>query len=561
VNLLDDGPKIPLPEGSLVIETGGTKGRSRSVTRQELYDLLAEGFCIKPEQIVSEYGMCELASQGWDFVRGNQSPQLSQRKFRFPWWVRIGTMMTASDVVSEGIGALTIDDPLRVDLAGVAIQTEDLASISSDGSFHLLGRVPRAPLKGCSLRAESVGHTLEAPAKTRSKAFGPVTQCDVKTLALRAPMARRWLLELLSDREAFARLTEEFQSESIARDALSDLVSGLPSDAQGFVTAATQSTRGHSLPQPWLMIPPASHSVALIQPLTAAFVLGLKIRVRLPAIQHVTPEKTFLARALELAVKASFDIEVLPNTWRLGTDDLEDGEHVLLFGDDDTQAFFEHFAPKRICGFGNAVCVSLTSDREMAQPDHVRQVLKDLLNLRQRGCLSARTVIAFGGDPQPMVTRILSCLPPSFISPTSPTSMAPLQPTPGEVCARSMEYVRFVQHGFHLGPESSRVTVAAKLSSLETLAEDFSSALSRLDLVASVICLPESTSLETVLETLKNLVPLRAVAASDRLYQQLVKPEITGNSPNKFSAVRSGTLGAPSFDGFHLGRRFFAVDE
>ena len=552
VNLFDDGQRFALPVGSIIVETGGTKGKSRSVTRQELYDLLGERFCVNAGQIVSEYGMCELASQGWDFVPRGKSSTLSERRFRFPWWVKLGVMTTTSDVTSTGHGALTIYDPLRVDLADVAIQTEDLAAVEADGSLQLLGRVPRAPLKGCSLRAETVSEVSSADLKTHSKSVGPMIHCDPKVFASRAPKARRWFVDLLSDRKAFDCLAQELRSERMAQDAISDLASGLPFDAQGFVTAAVNAANGQSLPQAWLFIPPASHSLAAIQPLAAAFTMGLKVRVRLPAIQNMATDQTFLARAIELGMAAGFEVIALPNSWRLGADDLQDGEGVLVFGDDETVSFFKQFAPGRVSGFGNAVCVGVTSGPELNESDHVRQVIKDLLNLRQRGCLSARALIVMGGDPDLVLERLLASMPSWITS---------IDPGTGELCARSMEFIRLSQAQFHLGPESLPVTVAAKKSSTASLARDFAAALSRLDLVISVICLPESTSLTSVIDTLNSLVPLRAVAASDHMHEKLVKPEITGNSSNKFSLVRSGTLGAPRFDGLHLGRQFFAVEE
>ncbi len=65
-----------MPEGSIVIETGGTKGKTRSVTREELYTLISNCFSVDRNHIVSEYGMCELASQAYDFVENPQGPIL-----------------------------------------------------------------------------------------------------------------------------------------------------------------------------------------------------------------------------------------------------------------------------------------------------------------------------------------------------------------------------------------------------------------------------------------------------------------------------------------------------
>ncbi len=554
VNLLEAQETFPLPPQSIVIETGGTKGKSRSVTRSELYDLICDGFKINAEQIVSEYGMCELASQAWDVVPLGKSANLCDRKFHFPWWVQTGVMANSSEAICPGSGCLTIYDPLRVDLSEVAIQAEDLARVHEDGSFELLGRVPRAPLKGCSLKAEGhparkLSSELSAPA-TKSSSIGSKVTIDRTIYGSTALKTRRWFLELLSDQTASARLENEFGSEIIAREAISSMNSGLPLDADGFIQAAINACDGKSLAEKWLFIPPASHSIAAIQPLAAALTLGLKVRVRLPSIQGLTPEKTFLARAIELAASAGFSVQGLPHTWRLGLNDLDDGEHALVFGDDETLLFFEQFAPRRISGFGNAVCVSASTALEFKEPQHVKNVLNDLLNLKQRGCLSSRTLIVFGGNPQTIVTGLNAFIPKVF------TASAP---TIGERCARSMEFIRLSQAGFILGPEESAVTIAAKNSSLPAFANDFAAALSRLDLVVSVICLPEDTDIKTLINLMKSLVPLRAIATSDDLLERLVKHKMTEKYPNQFSVVRSGTLGAPRFDGTHLGRQYFAL--
>ncbi len=67
VQLFDAHARIRLPEGSIVIETGGTKTQSRSVDRAELHRMITSIFQIAPDRIVSEYGMCELACQAYEW--------------------------------------------------------------------------------------------------------------------------------------------------------------------------------------------------------------------------------------------------------------------------------------------------------------------------------------------------------------------------------------------------------------------------------------------------------------------------------------------------------------
>jgi hypothetical protein len=56
------GAAYRLPAGSRVMDTGGFKGRSREVTRAELYQALEARLGIAPAWMVNEYGMTEMGS-------------------------------------------------------------------------------------------------------------------------------------------------------------------------------------------------------------------------------------------------------------------------------------------------------------------------------------------------------------------------------------------------------------------------------------------------------------------------------------------------------------------
>jgi hypothetical protein len=139
-----------LPAGSRVMETGGFKGRARSVDRNELYARFRERFGAS-DAIVSEYGMTELTSQYYD------SPSHSHRG---PPWLRARVVGADRRTLPEGIiGAL-----LHVDLANrsscIAVVTEDLGA-ATDGGLVLLGRDRESSLRGCSLDAEGLRTTQE----------------------------------------------------------------------------------------------------------------------------------------------------------------------------------------------------------------------------------------------------------------------------------------------------------------------------------------------------------------------------------------------------------------
>jgi hypothetical protein len=155
VHLLDEwtARKLPLklPPGSWVLETGGYKGRSRSVPKPELYEMIAKALGLPRERIVCEYGMTELSSQAYDAsLLGSFA---DPARFQFPPWARAQIISPETgSAVSDGEAGL-----IRVwDLANVysvmAIETQDLA-IRHGRAFELIGRVQNAEARGCSLMA------------------------------------------------------------------------------------------------------------------------------------------------------------------------------------------------------------------------------------------------------------------------------------------------------------------------------------------------------------------------------------------------------------------------
>lgn len=165
VALLDElaarGAAAALPPGSRTMETGGFKGRTRIVARDELYRRAAEAFAIDPSSIVAEYGMTELCSQYYDAASTRGAAQ--RIKAPVPW-LRPVVVDAAGVPVAPGIvGAIR-----HIDLANrssvVAIDTEDLGVLTPAG-LVLIGREAGAALRGCSLDAEAL---LDASARGSS---------------------------------------------------------------------------------------------------------------------------------------------------------------------------------------------------------------------------------------------------------------------------------------------------------------------------------------------------------------------------------------------------------
>ena len=148
---------LALPDNSIIIETGGFKGKQRLVTQSELYARLSQSFGIERANIIAEFGMTELTSQYYDLA----SSCLREPRIKVgPPWLRSFIVDAEGNEVSPGtVGALR-----HLDLANrssvVAIDTEDLA-LSQSGGFVLLGREPAADVRGCSLDAEHLRATEE----------------------------------------------------------------------------------------------------------------------------------------------------------------------------------------------------------------------------------------------------------------------------------------------------------------------------------------------------------------------------------------------------------------
>ena len=138
---------LPLPAGSRVMETGGFKGAARTLSREDFYGGLADGLAIPEGAIISEYGMTELASQG--YARGS-------RHLVFPPWCRVGaTDPDTLALLPDGQrGLLRFWDLANVDSV-LAVQTADVGVVTPDGVL-LEGRAPGATPRGCSLAVDEI---------------------------------------------------------------------------------------------------------------------------------------------------------------------------------------------------------------------------------------------------------------------------------------------------------------------------------------------------------------------------------------------------------------------
>lgn len=127
---------------TIIMETGGMKGRRKELIREELHHTLKKGFGV--DHIHSEYGMTELLSQAYS--RGDGL-------FNCPPWMKI--------LIRDPEDPLSISNTTKsgginiIDLANynscAFIATQDLGKIHSNNSFEILGRFDHSDIRGCNL--------------------------------------------------------------------------------------------------------------------------------------------------------------------------------------------------------------------------------------------------------------------------------------------------------------------------------------------------------------------------------------------------------------------------
>ncbi|MEG0916002.1 MAG: acyl transferase [Myroides sp.] len=129
-------------KNTIIMETGGMKGKRKEMIREELHTILAEGFGV--EKIHSEYGMTELLSQAYSLGDGI---------FECPPWMDILIRDTEDPltIIEEGkTGGINIIDLANINSCSF-IATQDLGKKYSNFSFEVLGRFDNSDIRGCNL--------------------------------------------------------------------------------------------------------------------------------------------------------------------------------------------------------------------------------------------------------------------------------------------------------------------------------------------------------------------------------------------------------------------------
>jgi hypothetical protein len=129
-------------KNTIIMETGGMKGKRKEMIREELHDILCKGFGVPV--IHSEYGMTELLSQAYSLGNGI---------FECPNWMQIliRDPEDALTYVKEGkTGGINVIDLANINSCSF-IATQDLGKKYPNHSFEVLGRFDNSDIRGCNL--------------------------------------------------------------------------------------------------------------------------------------------------------------------------------------------------------------------------------------------------------------------------------------------------------------------------------------------------------------------------------------------------------------------------
>ena len=129
-------------KNTIVMETGGMKGRRKELVREELHQILQNGFGVS--EIHSEYGMTELLSQGYSDGNG---------VFKTPPWMKILTRDTEDALTIQQIGktgGINVIDLANYNSCSF-IATQDLGKVHKNGTFEIIGRFDNSDIRGCNL--------------------------------------------------------------------------------------------------------------------------------------------------------------------------------------------------------------------------------------------------------------------------------------------------------------------------------------------------------------------------------------------------------------------------
>ncbi len=343
---------VSLPQGSYAMETGGFKGSAREISKAELYGRFARQFGLGAQDVINEYGMCELSSQFYTTGLGGVHQG-------GPWiHALVVSPETGEEVAIGQAGALRIFDLANLG-SSLAIQTADIA-IRRERGFELLGRSPSATPRGCSRMADE---QMRGSAIVASAQSAPATASRIAALASAAekfPFLGDYSTQTLS-----AWLAAELGDV----DALDRFVPHAGHFARAFASRIVLHILSGNTP------------AAALQSIIRGMLLGSRNLCKLPS--GGLPEVDAFLAALPEEMQQLVEISAtLPDEW------LAQAEAVVVFGSDAT---IEHFRGRvlpeqKFIAHGHRVSFGIIFDDPSGAS--AEGAARDVSLFDQQGCLS-----------------------------------------------------------------------------------------------------------------------------------------------------------------------------
>ena len=127
---------------TIIMETGGMKGKRKELLKEEIHQLLEEAFLT--ENIHSEYGMTELLSQSYS---------KGKNIFNSPPWIKT-LIRDVNDplaiIGNNKTGGINVIDLVNI-YSCPFIATQDLGKTFDNDSFSVIGRFDNSDVRGCNL--------------------------------------------------------------------------------------------------------------------------------------------------------------------------------------------------------------------------------------------------------------------------------------------------------------------------------------------------------------------------------------------------------------------------
>lgn len=402
VELLDaaGSETFTLPAGSLVMPTGGFKGRTRTIDVTTMHRELRRLF--GDIDIVGEYGMTELTSQLYEgTLRGGDSHGAPGTYWAPPWLRVVALAAESLQPVSEGEeGLACFIDLGNVDSA-VCLITQDRVRVSN-GGVVLLGRQPKAPLRGCSLAIEAllrpdanratlaprferevwrasqlasdaeraagvrrVTELVNAASKLRAQLLGPGAAAAAELEALAKSAGHS-----LEGTRAALELALEWQ---VSQGEIASLVN------------TAQATYGVTSATVWVLLS-ANVFTAPLRAIALALALSERVQVRASRREPVFTHCLYRAAPHLFGSIA----ELAPHT----------GDLVLAYGSDETLTEVESTLPEGVTLFGHGHGMGVAVIGQGAADATAADALAlDVALFDQQGCLSPRLVLIDAHNP------------------------------------------------------------------------------------------------------------------------------------------------------------------